>query len=74
MARNNARMFSTNAPQSTPEPEQQPPIETSRLKATPAAGFKIPKQKAGEELIGQRVYGDTDIFSAPKNFNFEMRR
>ena len=24
--------------------------------------------------MGFRVYGDTDIFSPPKNFNYEMRR
>ena len=30
--------------------------------------------KEGEELIGRRVYGDTDIFSKPKNFNYELRR
>lgn len=25
-------------------------------------------------MVGQRVYGDTDILAAPKNFNFVMRR
>ena len=24
--------------------------------------------------IGHRVFGDTDIFSKPKNFNYNMRR
>lgn len=24
--------------------------------------------------IGHRVYGDTDIFTKPKNFNFNLRR
>lgn len=45
-----------------------------KLKPTPAAGFKVAKPKKGEELIGQRVYGDTNIFTSPTNYNFEMRR
>lgn len=49
-------------------------VNKQRLKPTPAAGFKIPRVKKGETVIGQRVYGDTDIFSTPKNFNFVMRR
>jgi len=44
------------------------------LVATPAAGFKQSKPKKGEVCVGHRVYGDTDIFSKPKNFNFNMRR
>lgn len=46
----------------------------SKLKPTPAAGFKLPKERQNEELVGHRVYGDTNIFSAPANFNFELRR
>ena len=44
------------------------------MKATPASGFKIPKVKESEQVIGRRVYGDTNIFSKPKNFNYELRR
>ena len=25
-------------------------------------------------MIGMRAFGDTDIFSKPKNYNFELRR
>jgi hypothetical protein len=53
---------------------ENPPSVSQGLKPTPASGFKIPKLKDGETVIGRRVYGDTDIFSAPKNFNFELRR
>ena len=44
------------------------------LKPTPAAGFRLPKERSSEKLIGHRVYGDTNIFSKPVNYNFEMRR
>jgi hypothetical protein len=46
----------------------------SKLKPTPAAGFKLPKEKQNEQLVGHRVYGDTNIFSTPANFNYELRR
>jgi hypothetical protein len=46
-------------PVSVPE---NPPSVGQGLKATPASGFKIPKVKEGEEIIGRRVYGDTNIF------------
>lgn len=44
------------------------------MKPTPASGFKIPKLKEGEEVVARRVYGDTNIFKKPSNYNFELRR
>ena len=58
---------------SLPEVEK-PDGPARKLKATPAAGFRIPKEKSGEEVIGTKFYGDTDIFSKPKNYNFALRR
>ena len=43
-------------------------------KIKPQAGFKLPATKEGEEIIGFRPHGNTDIFSKPKNFNFEQQR
>ena len=41
---------------------------------TPEAGYRLPKEKEGQELIGHRVAGDTNIFAKPANFNFNLRR
>lgn len=49
-------------------------IKKQGLKPTAEAGFKIPKLKKEEVLIGRRMYGETNIFAEPKNFNYEMRR
>ena len=51
-----------------------PALDKESRKATPASGYKEPKAKKGEVCIGHRVYGDVDIFSKPKNFNFNLRR
>ena len=45
-----------------------------KVVATPASGFRLPKEREGRTVVGRRVYGDTDIFTKPKNFNFELRR
>lgn len=39
----------------------------------PSAGFKM-RVKEGEEIVGFRPPGNVDIFSKPKNFNFEQQR
>lgn len=57
-----------------PEVEVTPSIDSNKRMTTPEAGFKEPRAKHGEVLIGHRVYGDVDIFSKPKNFNFNLRR
>ena len=46
----------------------------TKLKATPKAGFKMPKLKDGQEIIGFRPHCHTDILGKTKNFNFEMQR
>ena len=48
--------------------------DSNPLKPTPAAGFRIPKERSTEKVIGHRVYGDTNIFAKPVNYNYEMRR
>ena len=55
---------------SLPEVEKPEDPISRKLKPTPAAGFRMPKPRQNEEVIGTKVYGDTDIFSKPKNFNF----
>ena len=40
----------------------------------PAAGFKLPKLKEEEQIVGFRPQGNSDLFSKPKNFNFEQQR
>ena len=32
------------------------------------------KPKSNEQQIGSRVYGDTNIFAKPVNYNYELRR
>jgi hypothetical protein len=34
-----------------------------KLKATPKAGFKMPKLKKGVEIVGFRPHGNTDILN-----------
>ena len=55
-----------------PEPTEK--LVGKNMKLTPAAGYKNARAKKGEVRIGHRVYGDTDIFSKPKNYNFNLRR
>jgi hypothetical protein len=46
---------------------------TSKLKATPKAGFKMPKLKEGQEIVAFRPHGHTSLTESA-NFNFEMQR
>ena len=55
-------------------PQPQPPKIPKKGKPNPAAGYKPAKLKKGEEVLSRRVYGDTNIFAKPVNFNFELRR
>ncbi len=49
------------------------PLRTFTYKPPkPSAGFKMPKMKEGEEIVGFRPQGNVDLFSKPKNFNFEQ--
>ena len=71
-------MFSENVKEASKQAQRLPEIELDETvvgrKPTPAAGFRIPKTKQNEEVIGHRVYGDTNIFTKPQNYNYEMRR
>jgi hypothetical protein len=43
------------------------------LKATPKAGFRIPKLKNNEEIVAFRPSGHTALTGKQQNFNFNMQ-
>lgn len=44
-----------------------------KLKPTPKSGFKMPKLKEGEEIVGFRPYGHTKMAGETENFNFALQ-
>ena len=56
------------------QPETTPPIPQKKpSKVTPNSGLKMPKLQEGEEIIGFRPYGNTDILKKPKHFNYKLQ-
>jgi hypothetical protein len=45
---------------------------STKSKATPKSGYKMPKLDEGEEIIGFKPYGSNDISSKPRNFNMAL--
>ena len=43
------------------------------LKATPKAGFRIPKLKGDEQIVAFRPSGHTSLTGPTQNFNFNMQ-
>ena len=41
------------------------PPEERKIIPTPESGYRLPKERKNEEMIGHRVAGDTNIFSKP---------
>lgn len=68
------RQFSSDLKETQKDPEPTPQSTQPGLKATPKSGFKMPKLKEGQTIVGFRPHGNTDILSPTKNFNFEMQR
>ena len=62
---NSARRFSTNTDVVQPK--------KASVRATPGAGFKVPKLKEGEEEVAFRPRGNTNILEN-RNYNFELAR
>jgi hypothetical protein len=68
MLRHRLRNFSTSV-----DPKPNVDIKKdSKLKATPKAGFKLPKLKEGQEIVGFRPYGHTQLTGNTQNYNFAM--
>lgn len=45
-----------------------------KLKATPKAGYKLPKIKKGEQILAFRPSGHTNLTQPTQNFNFNLAR
>lgn len=55
------------------QPDSNAAVKAKLSKPTPKSGLKLPKLKEGETVVGFRPYGNTDILSKPKNFNFRLQ-
>ena len=62
----NRYLFSTT-------PDTPPPPKTPSKPPTPKMGMKMPRLKDGEEVIAFRPYGNTDISTKSKNYNFRLQ-